>query len=158
MLTYWQSSPWKHSEIVTVLKFWMKKLNFKLTSPKWTPWCVIIPRPLCHGSKSCLLIHMSFIIWVYMYIYIYVICTIISVCVRKWKIKFIYGFEFYRNMTVVKKYALMAACNWVVCHVECRCMAITGAIIPVRRHMVQSLRLSWGLGTPWCVQRVSSHH
>ena len=47
--------------------------------------------------------------------------------------------------------------NWVVCNVECRCMAITGANIPVPCHMCRSLWLGWGLGTRWCVQRVPGH-
>ena len=51
----------------------------------------------------------------------------------------------------------MAACNWVVCNVECRFVAITGANIPVTCHMCLSLWLGWGLGTRWCVQQVPGH-
>ena len=51
----------------------------------------------------------------------------------------------------------MTACNGVVCNVECRCVAITEAIIPVPYHMCRSLWLGWGLGTRWCVQRVPVH-
>ena len=61
--------------------------------------------------------------------------------VRKWK----------------KKYSLMAACNWVVCNMECRCVAIIGSNIPVPCHMCRSLWLGWELGTRWCVQRVPGH-
>ena len=57
----------------------------------------------------------------------------------------------------LSRYSLMAACNWVVCNVECRCVAITGASIPVPCHMCRSLWLGWGLGTRWCVQRVPDH-
>ena len=58
---------------------------------------------------------------------------------------------------VRKKYTLMAACNWVVWNVGCRCVAIAGPIIPVPCHMWRSLWLSWGLGIRWCVQRVPGH-
>ena len=57
----------------------------------------------------------------------------------------------------LSRYSLMAACNWVVCNLECRCVAITGASIPVPCHMCRSLWLGWGLGTRWCVQRVPDH-
>ena len=78
--------------------------------------------------------------------------------VRKWTMKLIYFFKFCTNMTVsLKKKSLMAACNWVVCKVECRCVAITGANIPVPCHMCLSLWLGWGLGNRWCVQRVPGH-
>ena len=51
----------------------------------------------------------------------------------------------------------MAVFNWDVCNVECRCVAITGADIPVPCHMCRYLWLGWGLGTRWCVQRVPGH-
>ena len=58
---------------------------------------------------------------------------------------------------VKKNYSLKAACYWVVFNVECRCVAIPGANIPVPCHMCRSLWLGWGLGTRWCVQQVPVH-
>ena len=77
--------------------------------------------------------------------------------VRKWTMKFLYIFFLNFAQMWLSRYSLMAACNWVVCNVECRCVAITGASIPVPCHMCRSLWLGWGLGTRWCVQRVPDH-
>ena len=38
------------------------------------------------------------------------------------------------TLLLLKKYALMAVCNWVVCNGACRCMAIVWAIILAPRH------------------------
>ena len=68
---------------------------------------------------------------------------------------FFFVVKFCTNVTAPLK--MMTACNWVVCNVECRCVAITGANIPVPCHVCLSLWLGWGLGTRWCVQRVPGH-
>ena len=51
---------------------------------------------------------------------------------------------------LLKKYALMTVCNWVVCNGACRCTATVWAIFLAPRHRVWSLRLYWWSG----VQRV----
>ena len=58
---------------------------------------------------------------------------------------------------LLKKHALMAVCNWVVCNGECRCTATVWVIILAPHHGVWSLRLDWWSGTHWCVQRVPAH-
>ena len=58
---------------------------------------------------------------------------------------------------LLKKCALMAVCNWVVCNRACCCTATVWAIIQAPRHRVWSLRLDWWSGARWCCQRVPGH-
>ena len=78
--------------------------------------------------------------------------------VRKWINNEIFVcFKSTKIWLLLKKYALMAVCNWVICDGACRCMATDWAIVPAPRHRVRSLRLNWWSGTRWCVQRVPGH-